>query len=259
MIRLSANISTMFNEVGFLDRFGEASRAGFRAVEFLFPYAFDVDEVCRAVKSNDLEVSVFNLHPGDWDRGERGVAALPGREREFMQSVEDAIPYARALNASQLHIMAGIAEPNPIHLDLYCTNIARAADRLSEEGFGVLIEPISRKAFPGYLLSTAYMAMEVLQKIDHPSVRLQFDIFHQQMECGNVINTLTNCISSIGHIQIAGAPGRHEPGIGELSYDAIFEHLIALGYDGWIGCEYFPQGETVAGLGWINRLLPFPG
>ncbi|WP_029061176.1 2-oxo-tetronate isomerase [Labrenzia sp. DG1229] len=255
MPRFSANLSMMFCEHAFLDRFSAARESDFEAVEFLFPYDFSPEEVGKAVQENGLAVSVFNLHPGNWDGGDRGMAALPGQEDVFRATVEKAIPYAEATGATQLHVMAGIADPVAETERVYIDNICHAADRLAGRGLSLLIEPINKRAMPGYFLSDTYQALDLLQQICHPAVRLQFDIFHHQITHGDVIQSITNCSDRIGHIQIAGVPDRHEPDTGELNYSEIFRHMDEIGYRGWVGCEYIPRHGTHDGLGWFRQAI----
>lgn len=255
MPRFSANLSMMFSEHAFLDRFASARRAGFEAVEFLFPYEHSPDEIGRAVHDNDLAVSVFNLFPGNWHQGERGLAALACREAEFRASVARALPYAQAVGARRIHAMAGLADPGVATERVYIDNIRFAADALGNAGLELLIEPINSRTMPGYFLSRTDQALTLIERIAHPSVRLQFDIFHHQISRGDVLASLSESFDAIGHVQIASIPDRHEPDEGELNYAAVFRHLDRLGYDGWIGCEYVPRGETLAGLSWRDRLV----
>lgn len=254
MPRFSANLSMMFTEWPFLDRFPAARAAGFHTVEFLFPYAQPVEEIAAQVGENRLETSVFNLPPGDWATGERGLAALPGREGDFAESLVPALEYARALGARQLHCMAGIAPVTSESEARFIANLRRAGDALGAAGIKVLIEPINPRAMPGYFLTTTAQALALLDRIDHPNVGLQFDIYHHQITRGDVIRTIESMHTRIDHVQIAGVPDRHEPDTGELAYGPVFEVLDRVGYDGWVGCEYIPAGETVAGLGWRERL-----
>ncbi len=252
MPRFSANLSMMFTEYAFLDRFKAACEAGFDAVEFLFPYDHSPEDVGSAVTDNGLEVSVFNLFPGDWSEGDRGLAALAGREAEFKASVARALPYAEALGARRLHAMAGITAPRADSVTTYVDNIRYAADRFAQADLDLLIEPINPRAMQGYFLSTTEQAMALIERIAHPRVRLQFDIFHHQITRGDVMSSVTDCKDLIGHIQIAGVPDRHEPDTGELNYTEIFRHIDQIGYSGWVGCEYIPRNGTLDGLGWFR-------
>jgi hydroxypyruvate isomerase len=251
MPRFSANISMMFCEYVFLDRFSAARDAGFEAVEFLFPYDYTPDEIGRAVSQTGLAISVFNFFPGNWQAGERGMAAIPGREAEFQATVKRALPYAREVGAKCLHMMAGLALPDAKTEAVYLDNIRYAGDTLAEAGLDLLIEPINSRSMPGYFLSTVAQAIDLINQVSHPNVRLQFDIFHHQIMQGDVVCSLSDCIGQIGHIQIASVPERQEPDRGELNYQAVFAHLDHLGYDGWLGCEYHPRGKTEDGLSWL--------
>lgn len=243
----------MFTEYAFLDRFKAAREAGFDAVEFLFPYDHSPEDVGKAVSGNGLEVSVFNLFPGDWSAGDRGLAALPGREADFKASVARALPYAEAVGTPHLHAMAGIAAPTADSVSTYMDNIRYAADTLAEVDLDLLIEPINPRAMPGYFLSTTEQAMALIARIAHPRVRLQFDIFHHQITRGDVMASLTDCKDLIGQIQIAGVPERHEPNTGELNHTEVFRHIDHIGYAGWVGCEYIPRNGTLEGLGWLSE------
>ena len=254
MPKFSANLSMMFTEHPFLAPFDAARACGFDAVEFLFPYAHSADEIGVAVQKNDLQISVFNLPPGDWESGDRGLAALSDRTA-FRASIARALPYAKATGAKRLHIMAGLATPDAGAEATYIDNIRFAADQFAAAGLELLIEPINPRDMPGYFLSTTDQALALMARIDHPAVRLQFDIYHHQITRGDVIKSLSEHFSQIGHIQIASVPERQEPDRGELNYQAVFAHLDHLGYDGWLGCEYRPHGKTEDGLTW----LPSPG
>lgn len=256
MIRLAANLSMLFNEHAFMDRFAAAAKAGFKGVEYLFPYAYGADELSDALKANQLEQVLFNLPPGDWDAGERGLASLPGREGEFRDSVVDGLRYAEALNCPRVHAMAGLlpegadAATQAEHHATYIRNLRFAAGEAAKAGRELLIEPINTRDMPGFFLSRQAQAMAVLEEVGAENLKLQFDLYHCQIMDGDLFRHLDRQFSAIGHIQIAGVPERHEPDVGEVHYPAIFERLSALGYNGWIGCEYRPQVETRAGLGW---------
>jgi hydroxypyruvate isomerase len=253
MPRFSANLSMMFQEHGFLDRFKAARDAGFEAVEFLFPYDHTPDDLEKVVVDNALEISVFNLFPGDWQTGERGLAALPGREAEFRASVARALPYAEAVGARRLHAMAGLVEPDAETEATYLNNVRYAAETLAKANLELLIEPINPRSMPGYFLSTTAQAVALIDRIKHPALRLQFDIFHHQITRGDVMQSLTDCKDMIGHIQIASVPDRQEPDTGELNYTEIFKHIDQIGYSGWVGCEYIPRNGTREGLGWLAK------
>jgi len=251
MTRFAANISTMFTEHAFLERFAAARAAGFEAVEFQFPYEFDRHRIADNLERAGLTVSVFNLPPGDWSSGERGLAALPGRENDFRLSIETAVAYAAALDAKRLHVMAGASQPGKdASRATFVRNLAVAAERLGDAGLEALIEPINRRDIPGYFLASADDAASIIEEVGAPNLKLQFDIYHQQIIRGDVTETLKRLLPIIGHVQIAGVPGRHEPGDGEINYPYLFRVLDAAGYRGWIGCEYYPRGATVDGLNW---------
>lgn len=255
MVKLSANVSMMFTEYDFLDRFAAARHNGFESVEFLFPYSFPLDDIAREISDTELNISVFNMPPGDWTAGDRGLAAVPGREDEFIQSIEHTLPYALKFGAKQIHCMAGITPRSTVSDAIYIANIRRAADMFAQHGIRLLIEAINLRDMPEYYLSSTGQAVDIIDEIDHPNVALQFDIYHHQMTEGDVITTLEKIIHRVQHIQIAGVPGRNEPNLGTLDYGPVFSTLDRLGYDGWVGCEYRPQNGTVAGLSWREKLL----
>ncbi|MBT2773896.1 hydroxypyruvate isomerase family protein [Halomonas sp. ISL-60] len=256
MIKLAANLSMLFNEHDFIDRFAAAADAGFKGVEYLFPYAFTADDLQHALKDAQLEQVLFNLPPGDWEAGERGLASLPGREGEFRDSVVEALRYAEALSCPRVHAMAGLlpegadAATQAEHLATYIRNLRFAASEAAKVGRDILIEPINTRDMPGFFLSRQAQAMAVLEEVGAENLKLQFDLYHCQIMDGDLIRHLERQFSAIGHIQIAGVPERHEPNVGEVHYPAIFERLSALGYSGWIGCEYRPRADTRTGLGW---------
>lgn len=254
MPRFAANLSMMFNEVPFLERFARARAAGFEAVEFLFPYEHPAETIAEALRANGLEQVLFNMPPGDWAGGERGIAALPGREDEFEAAVEQALDYARVLGCPRLHCMAGVI---PLGVDpaaaevVYTRNLAHAAKRLAEEGRTLLIEPLNHRDAPGYLLSRQDHARGIIERSHLPNLRLQFDIYHCQIVHGDLIRWMEKLMPVIGHVQIADVPDRHEPGTGEINYANVLAALDRLGYDGWVGCEYRPAAGTEEGLGWM--------
>ncbi|MGM0982045.1 MAG: 2-oxo-tetronate isomerase [Pseudomonadota bacterium] len=256
MIRLAANLSMMFNEHDFLDRFAAASEAGFRGVEYLFPYAHSPEDIKAALDEVGLEQVLFNLPPGDWEAGERGLASLPGREAEFRDSVAEALRYAEVLACPRVHAMAGLLPQEAdeatraAHHATYIDNLRFAAGEAARVGRELLIEPINTRDMPGFFLSRQAQAMAVLGEVNQPGLRLQFDLYHCQIMDGDLIKHLERQFDRIGHVQIAGVPQRHEPDVGEVHYPAIFDRLDALGYAGWIGCEYRPAAGTREGLGW---------
>ena len=255
MPKFSANLSMLFNEVEFLDRFARASKAGFKAVEYMFPYEWPKEQLARALQSHSLEQALFNLPAGDWAGGERGIACIPGRESEFKDGVASALTYAEALQCPTLTCLIGLT-PESIDADkvrqTLVDNLRYAATALQENGIGFVIEMLNHNAVPGFYLVTTGEALQLLQEVNHPNLRLQYDVYHMQVMEGNLINTLSANISRIGHIQIADNPGRHEPGTGEINYPNVFAAIDAAGYDGWIGCEYIPAGTTEEGLGWMQ-------
>ncbi|MFY0992433.1 2-oxo-tetronate isomerase [Halomonas sp. C05BenzN] len=256
MIRLAANLSMLFTEHDFLDRFAAAADAGFRGVEYLFPYAHSPEAIGAALRDAGLEQVLFNLPPGDWEAGERGLASLPGREAEFRDSVVEALRYAEALDCPRVHAMAGLlpadadAETRAAHQATYLDNLRFAAGEAAKAGREVLVEPINTRDIPRYFLSRQAHAMAVLEAVGADNLRLQFDLYHCQVMEGDLIRHLERQFDRIGHVQIAGVPERHEPDVGEVHYPAVFERLEALGYRGWVGCEYRPAGGTREGLGW---------
>lgn len=249
MLRFSANLSMMFTEHPFEERFVAARRAGFGGVEFLFPYDYVAVSLAGAIEGNALGLSVFNLPCGNWAAGERGLAALKGRKAEFAQSVERAAHYASALRAARVHCMAGLAEGVEAEA-LYIDNVRRAADRLSRQGCKVMIEPINAVDMPGYFLTRTDQALELLHKIDHQNVALQWDVYHHERTHGDTLKALPDVLEYTAHIQIASVPERAEP----EGYEALFAALDAAGYSGWIGCEYRPKAETTVGLGWLRKV-----
>jgi hydroxypyruvate isomerase len=249
----------LFNEMPFLDRFERAARAGFEAVEFLFPYAFRADEIKQRLDDHALQLVLHNLPAGDWDGGERGVACLPDRVAEFRSGVTRAIEYAQALGVGQLNCLVGKA---PSGADaaalraLVVENLAYAAAQLKRAGLKLLIEPINTFDIPGFYLCHTAQAAGILLEVGADNAYVQYDIYHAQRMEGELAATMQKYIRNIGHVQVADNPGRHEPGSGEINYPFLFTHLDRIGYGGWIGCEYKPAGATEAGLGWRQRLCP---
>ena len=253
MPRFAANLSMMFNEWAFLDRFKAAGDAGFEAVEFLFPYEHAPEKVGLALVGAEVEQALFNLPPGDWDKGERGVAALPGRESELREGIETALAYVHETGVKRLHMMAGHADPqDPAAQAAYRSSIAYAADRLGEFGIDLLLEPINGKDMPGYFLCDFEQAASYVREAGRPNVKLQFDMYHCQLIHGDVPARLKQLYPLIGHVQIARAAGRHEPDASGPDYPALFDALDAMGYRGFVGCEYRPEAGTLEGLGWFS-------
>jgi len=257
MPKFAANLSFLFTEVPFPERFARAAAAGFAGVEYLFPYDWPAHEVAQWLQSADVEQVLFNLPPGDWAAGERGLACLPQRQGEFAESVEQALDYAMVLDCERVHCLAGLRPAGCDEAMLETTfvaNLRHAADRFATIGATVMIEPInSRIDMPGYWLDDVSKGFRLLQAVDRSNVKLQLDLYHAQIIQGDLARTIEANIGHIGHVQIADNPGRHEPGSGEIHYPFLFDLLDRLGYTGWVGCEYKPQTTTEAGLGWLRR------
>ena len=249
MPNFAANLSMMFTEHAFLDRFQAARSAGFTAVEYLFPYDFDADEVSRALVDAGLQQALFNAPPGDWESGERGMASIPGREQEFRDAFHKALAYASVINPDAVHIMAGIAE-GPDAEATYIDNLTWAAEQAQDQL--LVIEPINSRDMPGYFLNRSDQAAAILETVDAANLKLQFDLYHAQIMEGDLTRRLERLMPVIGHVQVAGVPDRHEPDAGELNYPHLFATLDRLGYAGWVGCEYRPAGATVDGLAWFE-------
>jgi hydroxypyruvate isomerase len=242
----------MFNEWEFLDRFAAAADAGFHAVEFLFPYAFAPEDIANRLQRHGLTQALFNLPAGDWNAGERGLAALPHRAAEFDASVATALPYVAATGVKRVHVMSGNAQASePIASEAYQRSIRYAAERMGERGVEVVIEPINTRDMPEFFLNDFALALDIIRAIGAPNLKLQYDIYHRQILHGDVMKSLEALLPLIGHIQVASVPARNEPGTGELDDDRIFRHLDAIGYSGFVGCEYRPAGKTLDGLGWL--------
>jgi len=250
----AANLSMMFTEVSFLERFKAASDAGFEAVEFLFPYAHPAPDVAARLKDHGLEQALFNAPPGDWDAGERGIAALPDRISEFRESIDKSLEYAHALDCKTLHVMAGLV-PDPAARDdmlaCYVENIRFAADRCQAEGVTVALEPLNSRDVPGYLMPTSVGVMDVIEMVGRPNVGLQFDFYHIQIMEGDLARRFEALIDDVAHVQISGVPERHEPNTGEVNYPYLFNMMDRLGYTGYVGCEYNPRAGTLDGLNWL--------
>lgn len=251
MPKFAANLSMMFTELPFLQRFKAASDAGFKAVEYLFPYDHSKAEIAEQLQENDLEQVLFNVYAGEWDSGERGLATWKGRQQDFNDSITRALEYAQALGCPKVHIMAGISDVTENTEALYVKNLQSAADQAAALNIDVLIEPINDRDMPGYFLGSVVQAVDLLDRIDRPNARLQFDYYHAQITSGDVTVLMRDSIDRIGHVQIASVPERHEPDGGELNYPYVLAALDAAGYEGWVGCEYRPAGETGEGLQWL--------
>lgn len=257
MPKFAANLSLLFNELPFLDRFEAAAAAGFKGVEFLFPYEYDADELTARIRANGLRQVLFNLSAGNWASGERGLAIYPNLTREFRDSVTTAIRYAKALGCTQLHCLAGIAPVGADHRAMrktYVENLRFAAHALADEGITLLIEAINTRDVPGYFLDTTAKAADILESVEAENLRLQYDAYHMQIMEGDLTPTIDKHLKKIAHVQIADTPGRHEPGTGEINFPFIFDHLDRIGYQGWIGCEYRPRTSTYDSLAWFREL-----
>ncbi|MFL9874481.1 2-oxo-tetronate isomerase [Paraburkholderia megapolitana] len=258
MLRFAANLTMMYTEHAFLDRFAAAAKDGFKAVEYLFPYDFPAAELKTRLDENGLTQALFNAPPGDWAGGERGIASLPGREDEFRRGIDTALGYARVLGNRRLHVMAGLiaaGESRERHREVYLQNLAYAANVAQAEGITIVIEPINTRDFPGFFLNRQDDAQSVCAAVGAPNLKVQFDCYHCQIVEGDLAVKLKRDIAGIGHIQIAGVPERHEPDTGELNYPYLLDLIDSLGYDGYIGCEYRPRAGTSAGLGWLKPYL----
>lgn len=256
MPRLAANISLMFTELPFLDRIAAAAAVGFKAIECQFPYDHHAAEIAARLNENALELVLFNGPPGDPAAGERGFAALPGREAEFWASFEKALDYARVLRCPRLHIMSGNTPGGRSREEIdqvYVANLKRAAERAAGQGVMLLLEPLNSRDFPGYFLNTSDHALAIIDRVGRDNVKLQFDFYHLQIMEGDLAEHARRLYGRFGHVQFAGVPGRHEPDIGEINYPYLLDLLDELGWDGWVGCEYRPAGATLDGLGWARR------
>ena len=254
MPRFAANLTMLFNELPFLDRFEAAAKAGFKGVEFLFPYAFEKAEIAARLKACGLELVLHNLPAGNWEGGERGIAILPGREAEFRDGVPRAIDYARALGCKQINCLAGITPAGVPEAKLHATlleNLRFAADELARAGIRLLVEPINTRDIPGFYLNRTDQAARLIAETGSSNLFIQYDIYHMQIMEGDLARTIEAHLPQIAHVQLADNPGRNEPGTGEINYPFLFGHLDRLGYSGWVGCEYKPRASTLAGLGWL--------
>ena len=255
MPKFAANLSMMFTEVPFLERFKAAKDAGFSAVEFLFPYDYPAARLAQKLAENSLQQVLFNTAPGNTNSGEWGLTALPGREQEARRDIDLALEYALVLGCPSVHVMAGVV---PVGADrapyqqTFVDNIRYAADRFAEHNIKVMIEALNPKIKPNYLFSSQYQTIELVNIIDRPNVFTQLDLFHAQIVDGNLSHLITSLAGRYGHIQIASVPNRHEPDEGEINYPYLFDLLDSINYSGWIGCEYQPRANTVAGLSWIK-------
>ena len=255
MPRFAANLSMLYPQHEFLDRFAAAAADGFEAVEYLFPYDFSAQDIKQRLSENGLVQALFNAPPGDWAAGERGIASLPGREEEFRSGIARALEYAAVLGNDRIHVMAGLLPSEDLrerHHAVYVQNLAYAAEQAAKAGITVLIEPINTRDMPGFFLNRQDQAQAVCKEVGAANLKVQFDFYHCQIVEGDVVSKLRRDFAGVGHIQIAGVPDRHEPNLGELNYTWLFEEIDRLGYTGWIGCEYRPKGDTSEGLQWLR-------
>ncbi|KLI05879.1 MULTISPECIES: 2-oxo-tetronate isomerase [Mycolicibacterium] len=257
MPRFAANLSMMYVEHAFPDRFAAAAADGFTAVEYLFPYAYPADHLRGLLDANGLRQVLFNAPPGDFESGERGVASLPGREAEFRDGFRHALTYAETLKCPRVHVMAGLAPAaaeRAERLEVYRSNLTWAAAQAADRGVEVMIEPINQRDMPGYLLSFQDEAHRIVDEVSAPNLKVQLDLYHCQITEGDVTVRLRSDIPTgrVGHLQIAGVPDRHEPDSGELAIDHLLAVIDETGFDGWVGCEYRPAAGTSEGLGWMR-------
>ncbi|MFH0267138.1 hydroxypyruvate isomerase [Vibrio rumoiensis] len=257
MPKFAANLSMLFTEVDFLQRFGQAAEAGFQGVEYLFPYDFEPSTIQQVLEENQLQQVLFNLPAGNWLDGDRGIAVDPKRVDEFQQGVAKAIQYAKALNCSQVNCLAGIVPDGVTQQqaeDTFVSNLRFAAGALKENGISLIIEAINTRDIPGFFLTNTKQALDIIEKVGSDNLNFQYDIYHMQIMEGDLAPTLSEHLSQIQHVQLADNPGRHEPGTGEINYPFLFNHLDSIGYDGWIGCEYKPKTTTQEGLVWLKEM-----
>lgn len=255
MPRFAANLSMLFTEQPFLERFKAASEAGFGAVEFMFPYEFSARDIAAALKDNGLELVLHNLPAGDWARGDRGVACQPDRVAEFRDGVMKAIDYAQALGCPTLNCLAGLL-PSGVPAEkargVLVENLQYAAKKLAAANIGLLLEPVNSRDIPGFFVDRPSLGLSILAAAGVKNLKLQYDVYHAQVMEGDLVNTIEREFDRIGHIQVADNPARHEPGTGEINYPFVFRRIDELGYKGWIGCEYKPLAATKAGLSWLR-------
>ncbi|WP_151637380.1 2-oxo-tetronate isomerase [Noviherbaspirillum aerium] len=262
MPKFAANLTMMFNEVPFLERFSAAADAGFTAVEFLFPYEHPAEDISRALKDNGLQNVLFNMPPGAWAEGERGLASLPGREEEFREGIDKAIRYAQELGTPMLHVMSGLLPAGGdrgVARATYVANLRQACAEAARHNITILIEPINTRDIPGYFLNTQAEAHAIREEIGAPNLKVQMDFYHVQIVEGDIAMKVRRYLPHIGHIQIAGVPERNEPDTGEINYPYLFKLLDEVGYGGWLGCEYRPARGTVEGLGWFRHFAAQAG
>ncbi len=258
MPNFAANLTMMYNESEFLDRFESAANSGFKGVEYLFPYSYEKNKLADLLGSYSLTQVLHNLPAGDWETGERGIACDPERTGEFQDGVEKAIEYASALNCIRVNCLAGIP-PDSVPMDLikqtFINNLEFAAKNLDDAGIRLLIEPINTRDIPGFYLTNTHQALSIIEAVNSDNIYLQYDIYHMQIMEGDLTPTIQNNLGIIEHFQIADTPGRNEPGTGEINYPFLFDMIDTTGYKGWVGCEYKPSESTNASLGWAKSYL----
>ncbi len=257
MPKFAANLSMLFTEVDFLQRFGLAAQAGFQGVEYLFPYDFEPSTIQQVLQENNLQQVLFNLPAGNWLDGDRGIAVDPKRVDEFQQGVAKAIQYAKTLDCKQVNCLAGIV-PDGVTPEqaeeTFVSNLRLAAGALKENGISLIIEAINTRDIPGFFLTNTKQALDIIAKVGSDNLNFQYDIYHMQIMEGDLAPTLSEHLGQIQHVQLADNPGRHEPGTGEINYPFLFKHLDSIGYDGWVGCEYKPKTTTQEGLTWLKEM-----
>ncbi|HYA90533.1 MAG TPA: 2-oxo-tetronate isomerase [Thermodesulfobacteriota bacterium] len=260
MPNFSANLTMLFTEVDFLDRFERAARAGFTAVEFMSPYVYEAGELAAKLERHGLTQVLFNLPVGRWDAGERGIAVLPDRVGEFQEGVGHAIEYAKVLKCSRVNCLVGLTPnlPEKRIRKTLVSNLRFASKMLARENIRLLVESINTRDIPGFYLSSTGQALSLIKEVDHPNLFYQYDAYHMQIMEGNLTETIRNNLDKIAHIQIADNPGRHEPGTGEINYPNLFRFIEEAGYNGFIGCEYRPLKTTEEGLEWMRPYLGNP-
>ena len=258
MPNFNANLSMMFNEVDFLQRFGAAAKAGFTGVEFLFPYDFPAAQIREQLDKHKLQMVLFNMPPGDWAAGDRGLACDPAKVAAFQDNIGKAVEYAKALGCAMIHCMAGL-KPRGVNeekmRETYIANLQFAGQELAKHNMKLLIEAINTRDIPGFYLNFSRQAFDIMHYASVPNLLFQYDIYHMQIMEGDLAPTVEKNLARIGHMQLADTPGRHEPGTGEINYPFLFQFFDKIGYQGWIGCEYRPAGNTEAGLGWLKPYL----
>lgn len=256
MLRFAANISFLFTELPFEERFAAAARAGFEGVEFLFPYEFKAENLRQLADDAGVRVVLFNAPPGNWEKGERGIGAIPGRESEFNEGVEKAAQYARILGCPRVHVLAGIAPKNEydIYRNTFLQNIKTAASHFILHGIEALIEPINPIDMPGYLINLPEEAAKIIEQDGMKNVFMQYDLYHAAMQNIDLVYSVARYLPIIRHFQVAGAPGRNEPNIGTIDFAPIFSLIHRVSFDGWVGCEYRPNSDTLSGLGWLKDI-----